>query len=113
MRDILALLLLLFMLPSLLISAPTHAGVVTSQTNEQYRISAGDVLDVRVLNRPELSRERVRVSRYGIIRLPLIDEEIPAVGLTEGELSKKIATHYLKRVSNAQVEVSVIERSSQ
>ena len=33
----------------------------TSQTGDRYRIGPGDVLDIRIFNRPQLSRDAVRV----------------------------------------------------
>ena len=54
------------------------AAVQAAQPNRRYRIGAGDVLDIRILNRPQLSRESVRVEGDGMIRMPLIDGEIQA-----------------------------------
>src|ERR1700730_6848619 len=59
--------------------------------DELYRIGPGDLLDIRVLNRPMLSRE-VRVDQNGMIRMPFIDGEIQAACRSEGELSREIAT---------------------
>jgi polysaccharide biosynthesis/export protein len=87
----------------LLISAlSAHA-----QQDERYRIGTGDVLDIRVYNRPQLSREAVRVEGSGMIRMPLIDAEIQASCLTEGELAKEIATRYTKYYRNLQVDVFI------
>jgi len=44
--------------------------------DDRYRIGPGDLLEVRVFNRPTLSREAVRVDARGMIRMPLIEEEI-------------------------------------
>ncbi|HXQ35733.1 MAG TPA: polysaccharide biosynthesis/export family protein, partial [Anaerolineales bacterium] len=60
--------------------------------DDRYRIGAGDVLDIRIYNRPQLSREAVRVEGSGMIRMPLIETEIQAACLTEGELAKEIST---------------------
>src|SRR6266850_7614658 len=64
-------------------SSPTGVDVDT-----RYRIGAGDVLEVRVLRAPELSREAVRVDQLGMIRMPMWNEDIPASCLTEGELAQ-------------------------
>jgi polysaccharide export outer membrane protein len=85
----------------------------TDATDERYRIGPGDVLDVRVFNRPQLSRDAVRVDGRGMIRMPLIEEEISAACLTEGELSRSIATSYLKYQRNPQVDVFVKDYQSQ
>src|SRR6185437_13848136 len=67
-----------------------------AQQDDRYRIGAGDVLDVRIYNRPQLSRDAVRVEGNGMIRMPLIETEIQAACLTEGELAKEIAARYTK-----------------
>ncbi|MCA1603426.1 MAG: polysaccharide biosynthesis/export family protein, partial [Acidobacteria bacterium] len=75
--------------------------------DDRYRIGPGDVLDIRILNRPNLSRESVRVEGNGVIRMPLIDTEIQAACKTEGELAKEIAGRYLKFYRNPQVDVFI------
>jgi polysaccharide export outer membrane protein len=83
-----------------------------AQENDRYRIGAGDVLDIRVYNRPQLSREAVRVEGNGIIRMPLIEADIQAACLTEGELAKEISTRYAKYYRNLQVDVFIKEYHS-
>jgi polysaccharide biosynthesis/export protein len=80
--------------------------------DDRYRIGAGDVLDVRIYNRPQLSRDAVRVEGSGMIRMPLIETEIQAACRTEGELAKEIATHYAKYYRNLQVDVFIKEYHS-
>ena len=80
--------------------------------DDRYRIGAGDVLDIRIYNRPQLSREAVRVEGNGMIRLPLIENEIQAACRTEGELAKEIATGYAKYYKNLQVDVFIKEYHS-
>ena len=80
-----------------------------AQQDDRYRIGAGDVLDVRIYNRPQLSRDAVRVEGNGMIRMPLIDTEIQAACLTEGELAKDISTRYAKYYRNLQVDVFIKE----
>src|SRR5688572_21445180 len=60
-----------------------------AEGDNRYRIGPGDVLGIRILNRPNLSREAVRVEGNGMIRMPLIDSEIMAACKTEGELAKE------------------------
>jgi polysaccharide export outer membrane protein len=79
---------------------------------ERYRIGPGDVLEIRIFNRPQLSREAVRVEGGGTIRMPLIEGEIPAACQTEGELAAEIARRYLKFLKNPQVDVFVKEFNS-
>jgi polysaccharide biosynthesis/export protein len=85
---------------------------VHAQQDDRYRIGAGDVLDIRIYNRPQLSREAVRVEGSGMIRMPLIETEIKAACVTEGELAKEIATRYAKYYRNLQVDVFIKEYHS-
>jgi polysaccharide biosynthesis/export protein len=94
-------LLLLFLIP-----------VSAQSPDDRYRIGAGDVLDIRIYNRPQLSREAVRVEGSGMIRMPLIETEIQAACQTEGELAKEISTRYAKYYKNLQVDVFIKEYHS-
>jgi polysaccharide export outer membrane protein len=85
----------------------------SGQTDARYRIGPGDVLEVRVLRAPELSREGVRVDQSGMIRMPMINTDIQAACLTEAELSGNIAKLYLKYKREPHVEVFVKEFESQ
>ncbi len=80
--------------------------------NELYRIGAGDVLEVRVFNRPQLSRDAVRVDNQGMIRMPMIEGEIRAACRSEAELAAEVAKLYLKYQRNPHVDVFVKEFSS-
>jgi len=90
-------------------SAPT---TLTTNDDDRYRIGPGDILDIRILNRPTLSRDAVRVEGNGLIRMPLIDEEIQAACKTEGELAKEIAERYTKFYRKPQVDVFIKEYHS-
>ena len=79
----------------------------------RYRIGPGDVLEVRVARAPELSRETVRVDQSGMIRMPMLDVDIPAACLTEPELAESIARFYRKYKNNPHVDVFVKEFQSQ
>ncbi|MDX2039787.1 MAG: polysaccharide biosynthesis/export family protein [Acidobacteriota bacterium] len=81
-----------------------------SLSDQVYRIGPGDVLDVRVFNRPELSGER-RVTEAGRIRLPFI-EELRVACLTEAEISQEIIAKYKKFLRDPQVDVFVKEYKS-
>jgi polysaccharide export outer membrane protein len=70
------------------------------------------VLDIRIYNRRSLSREAVRVEGSGMIRMPLIETEIQAACLTEGELAKEISTRYARYYKNLQVDVFIKEYHS-
>ena len=81
--------------------------VVSAQQDDRYRIGPADVLDIRIHNRPHLSRESVRVEGNGMIRMPLIETEIKAACQTEGELAKEISTRYARYYKNLQVDVFI------
>src|SRR5829696_7118202 len=98
------------MLHLLLVLAFFHPPI--QSTDDRYRIGPGDVLDIRIYNRPQLSREAVRVEGNGMIRMPLVETEIKAACLTEGELAKEIATRYAKFYKNMQVDVFIREYHS-
>jgi len=96
-------------------STQSPAAVVaaaTSQPDDRYRIGPGDVLDIRIFNRPNLSRDAVRVEGNGMIRMPLIDTEIQAACKTEGELAGEISRSYIKYYKNPQVDVFIKEYHS-
>src|SRR5215212_10985548 len=80
--------------------------------DDRYRLGPGDVVDIRIYNRPQLSREAVRIEGNGMIRMPLIENEIQAACLTEGELAKEISTRYAKYYKNLQVDVFIKEYHS-
>jgi len=81
-------------------------------TDDRYRLGPGDVIDIRIYNRPQLSREAVRIEGNGMIRMPLIENEIQAGCLTEGELAKEISTRYARYYKNLQVDVFIKEYHS-
>jgi len=83
-----------------------------TETDDRYRIGPGDVLDIRIFNRANLSRDAVRVEGNGMIRMPLIDGEIQAACKTEGELAREIAGRYTKFYRNPQVDVFIKEYRS-
>ncbi len=91
-------------------AAPTSAG---SAADTRYRIGPGDMLDIRVFNRPQFSRDGVRVDSSGMIRMPLIDGEIRAACLTESELAAEITRRYLEYLRSPQVDVFIKEYNSQ
>jgi polysaccharide export outer membrane protein len=93
-------------------SASTPNSSAATEDN-RYRIGPGDVLDIRYYNRPQLSREAVRVDGYGMIRMPLIEGEIRAACLTESELGAQIASRYLKYYRNPHVDVFIKEYQSE
>lgn len=100
-------------IPKLLIFLALFVAPVCAQHDDRYRIGPGDVLDIRIYNRPQLSRDGVRVEGNGMIRMPLIEGDIKAACLTEGELAKEISTRYARFYKNLQVDVFIKEYQSQ
>lgn len=94
-------------------SSARPAAISSASPDDRYRIGPGDVLDIRVIRAPELSREAVRVDQSGMIRIPMIDEDIRAACLTEGELAKEIARRYKLYKNDPKVDVFVKEYQSQ
>jgi len=93
-------------------SKQTNSTSITAD-DDQYRIGPGDILEVRVFNRPQLSRDAVRVDGRGLIDMPLLDQGVSAACKTERQLAHDIATAYLRYQRNPQVSVFVKEFNSQ
>jgi polysaccharide export outer membrane protein len=86
---------------------------VAARSNDRYRIGPGDLLDIRVFNKPQFSREAVRVDACGIIRMPFIENDIQAAGRTESELSSEIKQLLREYLTRPQVDVFIKEYQSQ
>jgi polysaccharide export outer membrane protein len=82
--------------------------VLTPGPASDLSISPDDVLDIAVLDVPELSRQ-FRVSPAGTVVFPLLDAPMPAAGLSvtdfAGEVSKKLRESGI--VANPSVVVSI------
>lgn len=75
--------------------------------SQDYRIGPLDVLDVTVLQEPDLSAKAIAVDGFGNVNLPLIGD-VTAAGKTPGALSREIAAKYGERyLRNPQVSVIV------
>ncbi len=90
------------------VPAPTVGPLELS--NPDYVVSPDDLLDIYVMDVPEVSRA-YRISSDGMLALPLLSEPIQAAGLTLEQLSHVIAGkfHDSGMLTNAQVTVSVME----
>lgn len=73
-----------------------------------YRIGPGDVLDIRVFPRTQLSIQ-ARVTENGNIRLLMIDQDVMAACKTETELAAEIVELYKKYQRNPSVSVFIQE----
>jgi len=97
------------------VNAPSQVSATASRkaSDTRYRIGPGDMLDIRVFNRPQFSRDGVRVDSSGMIRMPLIEGEIRAACKTESELAAEITARYLEYLRSPQVDVFIKEYNSQ
>lgn len=94
-------------------SDQTETDTARNEPRGDYLIGPGDVLDIRVFGRPQLSREAVRVDTRGTIRMPLLEEAIQASCRTEAALAQYISNQYLKYVRRPQIDVFIREYNSQ
>lgn len=91
------------------------AGAALQEFDSRYRIGPGDVLDIRVIAgqlSPELSNANVVVENDGMIRIPLIENDVQAACLSTTELADHIRTLYKRYKTNPHVEVFVKEYNS-
>ena len=79
----------------------------------RYRIGPGDILDITVFNKPQFNREGVRVDSRGMIRMPLIKDEILAACQTEDQLEAKLTELLKEYIRTPQVTVQIKEYQSE
>ena len=84
---------------------PVQTWSAKSQSAD-YRIGAGDVIEVATWKEPELSRKEVLVRVDGKISFPLIGD-IPAAGMTPAELTETIQKGLTNYVTAPVVTVTV------
>lgn len=88
--------------------APVQSSVLVSDaTTQEYRIRAGDLLDVKFFYNSELN-EQVTVRPDGRISLQLAND-LMAGGLTPAELTEQLKKKYASEIDNP--EITVIVRS--
>jgi polysaccharide export outer membrane protein len=80
---------------------------IAQEAGREYRLGAKDLVEIRVLEVPELNVER-RVSEGGALQLPILGE-VRAVGLTEDELATRIGDLLREKYVN-RANVSVVIR---
>ncbi len=90
-------------------TAPNKAAAVVVHDDLRYRIGPGDILDIKVFNKPQFNREGVRVDQRGMIRMPLIKEEILAACQTEETLEAKVTELLKEYIREPQVTVQIKE----
>ena len=91
----------------------TNAATAPLADEKHYRIGPGDVLDIRVFNKPQFSRDGVRVGERGMIRMPLLEGEIQAACRTEAELAEELTERYKEFLRHPQVDVFIKDYQSQ
>ena len=90
---------------------PVQTWSAKSQSAD-YRIGAGDVIEVATWKEPDLSRKEVLVRVDGKISFPLIGD-IPAAGMTPAELTETIQKGLTNYVTAPVVTVTVTNPGSQ
>lgn len=105
-------------------SSFAHPGLPTSvvspldsspkKADDQYHIGAGDELTIQIFGKPQLSRDQY-VDVNGMIRMPLLEQDIRAACRTESELAQEISRLYREHelLKNPAVYVSVKDYQSQ
>lgn len=93
-------------------SLPTPDPLGEIKETPEYRIGAGDLIQIQVFQIEDLERQ-VRVDNEGMISLPLIGN-LKAAGLTRTELENEITRSYgAKFLQDPQVSVLIQEFTSQ
>ena len=77
------------------------------QLTEIYRVGAGDVLDIRLLNAANRNSTLFTVDGGGVIDLPVAGGSISVAGLTTEEIQKRIAAELKRRAVEENAKVSV------
>ena len=90
---------------------PLQTWSAKSQASE-YRIGAGDVLEISTWKEPDLSRKEILVRVDGRISFPLLSD-IPAAGMTPVELTETIQKGLAKYITAPVVTVTVLNPGSQ
>lgn len=86
---------------------------VSAQDNsltEIYRVGAGDVIDIRLLNAANHNSTLFTVDGGGVIDLPVAGGSISVAGLTTEEIQKRIAAELKRRAVEENAKVSVAVR---
>ena len=90
---------------------PVQTWSAKSQSTD-YRIGAGDMIEVSVWKEPDLSRKEILVRVDGKISFPLVGD-IPAAGMTPVELTETIQKGLTNYVTAPVVTVTITNPGSQ
>ena len=77
-----------------------------------YKIAAGDVLSVNVINFTNLSTPQVMVAPDGTVSLPLLDQ-VSVSGMTREQVTRLLTSKWKKYVINPAVTVSLMQKHSE
>ncbi|MEW6127517.1 MAG: polysaccharide biosynthesis/export family protein [Acidobacteriota bacterium] len=78
---------------------------------ETYKLGPDDELAIRVLNQPDYSLEKIKISPVGRIYHPLLGD-VEVAGLTVDQLSEKLAVDLSQYIINPKLSVSLLEANS-
>src|ERR1041385_1106938 len=88
---------------------PSQAARSSSPGDDRYRMGPGDVIDVTVFGKPQFSRQGVKIDARGMMRMPLVKQEIMAACRTEDELAAQITDLLKEFIREPQVIVQIKE----
>jgi tetratricopeptide (TPR) repeat protein len=91
---------------------PATANAATNQPNDPdptavYRVGAGDVLDIRLLNGRGQRTTSYAVSPTGLLDYPVLKEPLPVAGLTADEVASRLGSTLGLRAGGNEPEVAV------
>lgn len=78
---------------------------------DTYRLGPDDELAIRILNQPDYTLEKVKVSPVGRIYHPLLGD-IEVAGLTVDKLTEKLTADFSQYIINPKLSVSLLEANS-
>ena len=81
-------------------------------SSNDYKIGAGDILEITIWKEPDLSREAVLVRTDGKISFPLLND-VQAAGLTPLEMKRNMEVGLKEFISNPFVTITVRSPESQ
>ena len=81
-------------------------------SSNDYKIGAGDILEITIWKEPDLSREAVLVRTDGKISFPLMND-VQAAGLTPLEMKRNMEVGLKEFISNPFVTITVTSPESQ
>lgn len=89
----------------------TNAATTAAALPNLYRVGAGDVLDIRLLNTTNHESNLFTVMPSGLLEYPLAGEPFPVAGLTTDEIHDRLISK-IKLYDNPQVSVGVRQYAS-